>query len=293
MANIKSVKSKENEKNLIKVVLIGIALFIFIVSLVFIGLLTKTGALPNIFRIKAIEYDPSFSLFPPGPYIYKPETTHTSSSTSSATCYKNPDPKAILPFICPDFQPQPVGKPVLYLYPTKETNVNVNLIFDGKIFVDYPKYDESIKGWNVKAYPDGKIINSDGKEYSYIFWEGNPSKPVNWDLSTGFVVKREDTVEFLQNTLSKMGLTPKEYNEFIVYWYPKMKENKYNLIHFAGEEYTSLAKLTITPTPDSELRVFMLYKALDEKIDLPLQEIKPFERKGFSVIEWGGSELGK
>jgi len=86
------------------------------------------------------------------------------------------------------------------------------------------------------------------------------------DLTKGFVVRGEDTAIFLQQMLSRMGLTPKEYNEFIVYWYPQMKNNKYNLIHFAGEEYTDLAKLTITPKPDSILRVFMVYKPLEREI---------------------------
>lgn len=283
MANTKPGSSKENEKNIILIVVVVVMLIVSVALLFAFGILTKTGVLPNIFGIS----------------ILSPERTSTSSSISSrstTSCSNTRSTYGILPDcldINPDDDPYLLKKPVIYLYPTKETNVNVKLEYKGEIFADYPKYDESIKGWNVKAYPDGKIINSDGKEYSYIFWEGNPSKVVNWDLSTGFVVKGEDTVEFLQNTLSKMGLTPKEYNEFIVYWYPKMKENKYNLIHFAGEEYTNLAKLTITPTPDSELRVFMVYKALDEKIDIGAQVIKPFERKGFSVIEWGGSELSK
>ncbi|MDD3302679.1 MAG: hypothetical protein PHN31_03910 [Candidatus Gracilibacteria bacterium] len=99
--------------------------------------------------------------------------------------------------------------------------------------------------------------------------------------------------EFLQEKLAQIGLTPKEYNEFIVYWYPKMQNNKYNLIHFAGKEYTDSAPLEITPKPDSILRVFMVYKPLKEYITIPEQKISTFERKGFSVIEWGGSELEK
>jgi hypothetical protein len=239
-----------------------------IVLLILVSTLTKVGSIPNYLNIGFLTPD-----------------NFTRCNTAVLPCELNNRKGDII------IRPM---KPIIYLYPTTETNVKVKLEYKGEIFADYPKYDESIKGWNVKAYSDGKIIdNSDGKEYSYIFWEGNPSKEVNWDLSTGFVVKGEDTVEFLQNTLSKMGLTPKEYNEFIVYWYPKMKVNKYNLIHFAGEEYTNLAKLNVTPSPDSELRVFMVYKALDEKVDIGAQVIKPFERKGFSVIEWGGSEINK
>ena len=175
------------------------------------------------------------------------------------------------------------GKPVIYLYPEKEQEVNVKLDLDGKFTFTYPEYNN---GWNVTAKPDGMII-SDGKEYSYLFWEGlMPTfKP---DFKEGFVVKGSDSAEFLRETLSQMGLTPKEYNEFIVYWAPKLQENEYNKIYFAEDDYTDEAKLEINPKPDSILRVFMVYEKADENTVLPKQEIKPFERKGFTVVEWGG-----
>ena len=175
------------------------------------------------------------------------------------------------------------GKPVIYLYPEKEQEVNVKLDLDGKFTFTYPEYNN---GWNVTAKPDGTII-SDGKEYSYLFWEGlMPTfKP---DFKEGFVVKGSDSAEFLRETLSQMGLTPKEYNEFIVYWAPKLQENEYNKIYFAEDDYTDEAKLEINPKPDSILRVFMVYEKADENTVLPKQEIKPFERKGLTVVEWGG-----
>ena len=52
------------------------------------------------------------------------------------------------------------------------------------------------------------------------------------------------------------------------------------------------AKLVITPKPDSLLRVFMVYKPLQQKITVPEQELKPFTRKGFTVVEWGGGMQG-
>ncbi|MCX5700945.1 MAG: hypothetical protein NTZ63_05340 [Candidatus Omnitrophica bacterium] len=184
-----------------------------------------------------------------------------------------------------------VRKPVIYLYPARQQQVSVRLEYQGDIFVSYPEYDKNLKGWDVTAYPDGRIVNSSDKaEYSYIFWEGLPSQPTQWDFSKGFIVEGEKIAPFLQDTLGKLGLTPKEYNEFIVYWYPKMKNNKYNLIHFAQAEYEKLAPLEVTPKPDSVLRIFMVYKALDKKIDIVPQEIKPFVRSGFAVVEWGGTE---
>lgn len=178
-------------------------------------------------------------------------------------------------------------KPVIYLYPTSEQSVSVKLDYNGELTCTYPEYKD---GWNVIAEPDGTLTNIvDKRKYSYLYWEGISKN--QWDMSKGFVVKGEDTEEFLQEKLEYMGLTPREYNEFIVYWLPIMQENKYNLITFAGEEYENLAKLNITPKPDSILRVMMLFKSLDKPIEIEEQEIKSFERKGFTVIEWGGTEV--
>lgn len=223
--------------------------------------LTKAGYIPNFMNIG----------------ILCPE----SSSYENGRNYFNGDSHNL---------PVPV-KPLIYLYPQKKQDVYVKLNFDGTLTSSYPMYDESIEGWKVTAYPDGKIINhADNQEYSYLFWEGKSSTPVDWDFSRGFVVKGEDTMEFLQKTLSEIGLTPKEYNEFIVYWYPLLKDNRYNLIHFAEEQYTKMAPLEITPKPDSMLRVFMVFKPLDKKIEIEPQVFQPFERKGFTVVEWGGDK---
>lgn len=180
-------------------------------------------------------------------------------------------------------------KPVIYLYPTKEEVIDVNLEYKGELTVTYPEYKD---GWKVKANPDGTLINlEDNKEYSYLFWEG--ISDLSYDVSEGFVVKKEDTADFLQEKLEYMGLTSKEYNEFIVYWLPILQENKYNLISFAGEEYNEYAKLNISPKPDSILRVMMIYKPLDKPIEIKEQKLEKFNREGFTVVEWGGARVDK
>ena len=70
-----------------------------------------------------------------------------------------------------------------------------------------------------------------------------------------------------------------------------MQDNEYNLIAFQGEEYTEHARLKISQEPDSILRVFMAYQPLDEPVDVPEQELEPFVREGFTVVEWGGTEM--
>lgn len=179
------------------------------------------------------------------------------------------------------------AKPVIYLYPEQTTDVTVHLTYNGELTCTYPAYDH---GWNVTAYPDGKLINqADGDEYSYLFWEGLAD--MEYDLSKGFVVKSEDTEAFLKEKLAYLGLKPNEYNEFIVYWLPQMIENPYNLISFQGEKYTKNAVLDIKPEPDSILRVFMAYQPLKEPIEVEEQVLEPFERVAFTVIEWGGTVL--
>lgn len=181
------------------------------------------------------------------------------------------------------------AKPVIYLYPEKEMDIEVNLELKGDFLVTYPDY---VDGWKVTAKPDGTLLNHrDGLEYSYLFWEAITEN--EFDMSKGFVVAGRDTKDFLQEQLSYLGLTPKEYNEFIVYWLPLMQDNPYNLITFQGESYTDSAKLSIFPEPDSMLRVFMVYKPLDHWFDIEEQKLQAFERTGFSVIEWGGGSILK
>ena len=115
----------------------------------------------------------------------------------------------------------------------------------------------------------------------------------DYDFSQGFCVAGADTADFLRETLSGIGLTPREYNEFIVYWLPKMQGNPYNLISFQSERYTDGAKLTINPKPDSELRVFMAWKPLNRAQPIEPQTFPSFERDGFTVVEWGGCEVTK
>ena len=183
-------------------------------------------------------------------------------------------------------EPIVAKKPIIYLYPEEKTDVTVDLDFDGKLTYTYPYTEDG--HWEVTADTDGTLTNkADGLEYSYLFWEG-VTNSFTADFSKGFCVKGEDTTKFLQTILPKMGLTPKEYNEFIVYWAPLMQENEYNLISFQTDNYEANAPLHINPAPDSILRVYMAYKPLTSPVEIEPQTFESFERTGFTVVEWGG-----
>lgn len=177
-------------------------------------------------------------------------------------------------------------KPVIYLYPEQKTAVSVSLDYAGTLTATYPAYED---GWRITAEPDGTLYDENGNEYSYLFWEGENN--TDYDFSKGFCVAGADTADFLREKLAEIGLTPREYNEFIVYWLPKMQENPYNLISFQSERYTDTAKLDIDPEPDSVLRVFMAWKPLSKPQTIEPQTFTPFARDGFTVVEWGGCEM--
>ena len=152
----------------------------------------------------------------------------------------------------------------------------------------YPKYNG---GWDVTAYPDGTLVNkADGTHHRYLFWDSVNSR-VRFDYSKGFCVPGSDTERFLKEKLTYMGLNEAEMNEFIVYWLPKLEHHAYNLIAFQSDAYTNAAKLTVTPAPDSECRIFMAYVPLESPVEIEPQQLEPFERKGFAVVEWGGLEI--
>ena len=179
------------------------------------------------------------------------------------------------------------AKPVIYLYPEQRMMVEAALDFDGQLTSTYPEYGD---GWSVLAAPDGTLTDpATGREYYCLFWEGVTD--AEYDFSTGFCVSGQNTADFLEDALARLGLTDREADEFIIYWLPRMEGNAYNLISFQSTAYTNSAALTIDPEPDTLIRVFMAWKGLDRPVEIPAQTLTAVERIGFTAVEWGGAEV--
>ncbi|MCI6265692.1 MAG: hypothetical protein MR598_02460 [Erysipelotrichaceae bacterium] len=176
-------------------------------------------------------------------------------------------------------------KPILYLYPKTNMSINIKLEKSDKIITSYPKYQD---GWNVLAHSNGDLYDQNGKYYYALYWdEYNPNSV---DFKTGFYVTKEEAIPFLEEKLSIIGLNDKEKNEFIMYWLPKLEENKQSLVYFElTEEREKNNKLIINPTPDSILRVNMHIKKVDSKVNIKEQVLTKFQRIGFTAVEWGGT----
>lgn len=182
-----------------------------------------------------------------------------------------------------------LSKPAVYLYPQQETVVHVGVDLDGELGVTLPACDGE---WVVRARPDGTLedVTSGRGEYPYLFWDGTCD--VEWSFGEGFCVADDDLVAFLDDALSRLGLSEREVRDFEAYWVPVLAHDGHpmSVLSFQGKHYEDVARLSVDPAPDSVIRVFMAAYGCDEWVDVPEQSLgeRP-SRDGFVVVEWGGS----
>jgi len=179
-------------------------------------------------------------------------------------------------------------KPVIYLYPKETIDISVQLNIKNIEFTTiYPKFNEK-NTWNVKAKPNGDILLN-GRTYPYLFWEAESYNPQ--ETNEGFIVTEENAEQFLEEKLKILGLNEKEKTDFITFWLPKLLKNKISLCSFQTKKFFENFELNVTPKPDSMIRIFLTIKKLDAPINVKEQKLVSVERKGFTVIEWGGSNI--
>ena len=167
-----------------------------------------------------------------------------------------------------------------YFYPQSDTAVTVRT--GHALTFAYPASDGE---WIVTARPDGTLVGENGLEYDSLYWESSSSD--GFPMEEGFCVAGTDTEAFLEDALAKLGLSRREAGDFLRRWLPQMKDNAWNRISF----HTDTTALTISPTPGTHIRVFMLWKPLDTPVEIAPQAFTAPERAGFTVVEWGGSEM--
>ncbi len=92
-----------------------------------------------------------------------------------------------------------------------------------------------------------------------------------------------------------LELNSKEKADFITYWYPIMSNHKAYIIRFVfNYDYNKYAQLDMEPKPDNAFRVFMLWEPVHEKAEiskLTEQKIPTLNRKGLTLVEWGGGKI--
>lgn len=181
----------------------------------------------------------------------------------------------------------PFCKPAIYLYPEKETNVNVKISPKGDTTLTIPQYPK--EGWSVKAYPNGKIT-TDKKTFDYLYYEAKiPNEFIDNKTNQGYVVKYEELEQTLKDLLIKLGLNEKEKKDFIEYWLKVLPVSNYYFVGVVPEKtLNDISPLSILPKPDTVIRVALYFKPLEKKIEVSVPNFAEIKRQGFTVVEWGG-----
>lgn len=203
----------------------------------------------------------------------------------------------ITAYLHPEKVNQTVRKPVIYLYNSADINVSVKVNPVGRFTFTYPEYQE---GWNICVHANGGLTDrSTGKNFPYLFWEAE-SENLKYLLSEskleGFIIQTDTCIGFLENQLSQMGLNSTERTDFITFWGPILQKQPYAVIQFLlDDSYDQhVAELEAEPEPQTSRRIFMLYSPLhSNQIDIQVvpQQFSAFTRTGFTIVEWGGSEI--
>jgi hypothetical protein len=189
----------------------------------------------------------------------------------------------------PEDGPRCYGKPVIYLYPTTPTLVDVIVRTEGKIIVSDPLYPQG--GWKqVLALPSGDLTYQN-KHYNELFYEtavNTVSKP-----ATGLVVATQDLKSDLRNFIQNLGLTRiDEQQEFLDWWIPRLTalHSPYIFVSLVDrDEKNHFDKVEISPKPDTFIDFIVYFKPLDKnETVVPLILPSTPRRIGFTVVEWGG-----
>jgi len=227
----------------------------------------------------------------PGKYVFKffCDKDHSEITTDSISLEPGFRTEMIVEFKSSSM-PVMAEKPVIYVYNKEKEKVSVKLDLKGSFLFTYPEYKN---GWNFTSNPDG-TIEMNNKKYHYLFWDGILNIDTRKiDLNEGFVVAKKDLTNFFEEKLAQMGLNSQEIEDYITYWCPRMSTNEKNFIHFIfNKEYNNYASITIDPKPDQLFRVYMLWS---KATDMPVKEqkLESFKRVGFTVVEWGGTEINE
>lgn len=180
----------------------------------------------------------------------------------------------------------PECKPAIYLYPKEKTDINVKVEPKGYLTYTDPKYP--VGGWQVVAYPDGKI-STNGKDYNYLYYESKIKDSEINKPDTGFIVAFNELPNLYDQILPKLGLNGNETKDFKEYWEKYLPRSPYYFVGIMDERsIEKIEPLSVNPKPESVIRVRLYFEAMDKKISFKEPTIITPKRTGYTLVEWGG-----
>lgn len=193
--------------------------------------------------------------------------------------------------------PQIMKKPVIYLYADKHTSASVSIVPKGEMSFTYPEYKDN---WIVDVSPENGI-ELNGRQYPYLFWEAETKQlkyTIEKDKVEGFLVSKDQLISFFEKHLAILGLNQTEQTDFITFWGPALSTKRFAFIQFVVDDNYNqeICELDVVPKPDSQRRIFIKCSPLEDDnlgLEIVPQTFAPFERKGFTLIEWGGGIIDR
>ena len=178
-------------------------------------------------------------------------------------------------------------KPNIILFPDTITDITVTFERPGCLTASIPDYTGD---WSITAAPDGTLTDADKNSYEYLFYEALVKKNT-FQTEEGFLVPADKRDEVFRRVLTDYGFNEQETADFIEYWPDYLT---------SGEDYVMYPILTVgvdaavpvsfSVNPDSITRIWFGFAHYDGS-EIRKPEITPIERKGFTIVEWGGAVL--
>jgi len=178
-------------------------------------------------------------------------------------------------------QPRILKKPAIYLYPETTQKIDVSLNINGEMTESIPKYNQ---GWSVTVTPDGKI----NEKFDYLFYEAKLSNLCDLP-EEGWLVPYDRLEEWFDKYLILLGLNKNEASDFKNYWLNKLKTTEYYIIKVLDRQFVDRnLSLNVKPIPQTVIRVILYFEATDQFRKIKEPDTVTPERKGFTLVEWGG-----
>ncbi len=182
--------------------------------------------------------------------------------------------------------PDGVGcyKPNIYIYDEKGRQIDLVFTYPQLITISIPDYRT---GWSVTADGESNLVTSDGEECTYLFYESITSRSL-FDTEEGFYISADERVAEWTEILSAYGFNETEIHDFIEFWDVKLCADKDYIMYPQYTETVDIAmELVITPEPENIVRMWFVFEEYQGQI-YEQEEIQPFDREGYTVVEWGG-----
>ena len=176
-------------------------------------------------------------------------------------------------------------KPIIYFYPEHAMDLDIKFENEENLLTTYPKYND---GWHIHLKEDGYFTMDDSdREYYALYYDAKSNFKCSFD--EGFFVTKDNAISFLEEKMDYMGFTNRETNEFIMYWLPILENNGKSLVYFEQTEMRNLeCPLHFSQNPDTLIRTNIHIKKVNENVEIKEQELTYCDRRGFTVVEWGG-----